>query len=266
MAFNTLLLAAGEGTRLRPLTDHWPKCLMPVHGKPLMEYWLSEIFENDPAAIFVNTSYLHDIVETYLHRERFAGRIHILREKTLLGTGGTLLSIKEHLRDRPTLLIHADNWCGMKIRTLLEHHVETRPAHCPISMMTFETDTPQTCGIVEIDHLNVVQAFHEKQPNPPGKMANAAVYVIEPEVIGWMDEHNTTDFSTEVLPHFMGRIYSVHNTSFHRDIGNIVSLQKAQSDPRKHIIWKENDAWLDQFQLNPIHKSVQHQKQACHVV
>ena len=254
MEINAILLAAGEGTRLRPLTEHWPKCLMPIHGKPLMEYWLSDLFEIKPASIFVNTSYLSSIVEEYLTRDRFAGRIKVLKEEVLLGTGGTLLSIKDYLRDKPTLVIHADNWCGMKILDLIDQHQKYRPAHCTITMMTFETDTPETCGIVELDSADVVQAFHEKQPNPPGNRANAAVYIIEPEIISWMEERNTFDFTTEVIPHFMGQIFTVHNERFHRDIGNIKSLCKASADPLKEIIWKENDAWLDDFVYNPIHQ------------
>ena len=254
MEINALILAAGEGTRLRSFTEHWPKCLMPIHGKPLMEYWLSDLFELNPELLFVNSSYLSSIVEEYLARDRFAGRIEILKEKELLGTGGTLLSIKNYLRDKPTLVIHADNWCGMKVSDLFEHHQKYRPANCAITMMTFETETPETCGIVELDSGDVVQAFHEKHPNPPGNRANAAIYIIEPEIISWMEERNTFDFSTEVLPYFMGRIFTVHNNWFHRDIGNIESLRKSSTDPKKELIWKENDAWLDAFVCNPIHQ------------
>jgi len=254
MEINALLLAAGEGIRLRPLTQHWPKCLMPIHGKPLMEYWLSDLFEINPASIFVNTSYLSSVVEEYLSRERFAGRIEVLKEEVLLGTGGTLLSIKDHLRDKPTLVIHADNWCGMNILHFIDHHRKYRPEHCAITMMTFETDTPESCGIVELDSDNVVQAFHEKQPNPPGNRANAAVYIIDPEIISWMEERDTFDFSTEVLPYFMGRIFTVHNGWFHRDIGSFDSLRKTRIDPIKKVIWKRNDAWLDAFVNHPIHQ------------
>jgi mannose-1-phosphate guanylyltransferase len=254
MEINALLLAAGEGMRLQPLTKHWPKCLMPIHGKPLMEYWLSDLFEINPVSIFVNTSYLSSIVEEYLSRDRFAGRIEVLKEEVLLGTGGTLLSIKDRLRDKPTLVIHGDNWCGMKISDLIDHHQKYRPAHCTITMMTFKTNTPETCGIVELDSDNVVQAFHEKMPGVHGNLANAAVYIIEPEILFWMEERDIFDFSTEVLPNFVGQIFTVHNDQFHRDIGNIESLRKSSTDPKKELIWKKNDAWLDIFIYNNIHK------------
>ena len=248
MTFNAVLLAAGTGSRLRPLTDHWPKCLMPVHGKPLLEYWLSDLFETNPDRIFINTCYLSDVVESYLARDQFLGRITIIREKELLGTGGTLLGIRQDLQDKPTLVIHADNWCGMKISTLIEHHRNHRPANCPITMMTFSTKTPQTCGIVGLDAYNVVQAFYEKQQTPPGNCANAAVYVFEPEVIKWMQDHNATDLSLDVLPNFMGRIFTVHNDSFHRDIGSLDSLLSASYDPFKPTMWDHTkDQWMYDF-------------------
>jgi len=69
-----------------------------------------------------------------------------------------------------------------------------------------------------------------------------------------MEVRNIFDFSTEVLPHFMGRIFTVHNDRFHRDIGNIESLQKTIADPIKELIWTENDAWLNSFDCHPIHE------------
>lgn len=254
MEFNTILLAAGYGERLRPLTNHWPKCLMPVHGLPLMEYWLSEFFENDCDTIFVNTCYLHQIVEHYLQRDRFKGRLKILREENLLGTGGTILSIKGELMMKPSLIVHADNWCGMTVQNFLYHYVNFRPSNCLITMMTFGTDTPETCGIVETNQQNIVTSFHEKKSNPPGNKANAAVYLIEPEVIEWMNKKDVIDFSNEVIPNFIGRIYTIHNSNYHRDIGTIKNLKEAQNDPIKSIYWEESDCWLDEFAGNPIHE------------
>jgi len=54
---NAILLAAGFGTRLKPLTDVWPKCLMPIHGRPLLEYWLGILYKTDIDNVLVNTHY-----------------------------------------------------------------------------------------------------------------------------------------------------------------------------------------------------------------
>ncbi|NDH69102.1 MAG: nucleotidyltransferase family protein, partial [Gammaproteobacteria bacterium] len=107
----------------------------------------------------------------------------------------------------------------------------SRPSGCAITMMTFDTDAPTTCGIVE-ERDGVVVAFHEKVANPPGCRANAAVYIFESEVITFMTKLNKTviDLSTEILPHFLGRMCTYHNDQYHRDIGNLESLALAERE------------------------------------
>jgi mannose-1-phosphate guanylyltransferase len=124
-------------------------------------------------------------------------------------------------------------------------------------MMTFESPTPETCGIVEIDDDGVVLDFHEKSNNPPGNQANGAVYLLEPEVIEWIVENPyIRDFSTEVIPHFMGRIGSWHNQVIHRDIGSLAMLKLVQSDPKPDSCWPEIDTWQKKFLSNQIHQQL----------
>ena len=124
-------------------------------------------------------------------------------------------------------------------------------------MMIFDTESPQSCGIVEVDDDGVVQAFHEKVTNPPGTRANAAVYLLEPELLNWLEARpQISDFSTQVLPNYLGRIATWHNPQVHRDIGTIQSLRQAQSDPRPTALWREADAWQAQFFQHPIHQGL----------
>ena len=84
--------------------------------------------------------------------------------------------------------------------------------------------------------------------NPPGNRANAAVYLLEPEVLDWIEENpGINHFSTEVLSHFMGRIATWHNTGIHKDIGELPMLLKAQSDPQSQGFWPEIDTWQRKF-------------------
>ena len=97
-------------------------------------------------------------------------------------------------------------------------------------MMTFKTDAPQSCGIVELNSRGVVQQFHEKVDNPPGDLANAAVYIFEPTVISFLASlgRDIVDISTEVLPAYLGRIQTFLNEDYHRDIGTPESLVLAE--------------------------------------
>ena len=252
-----LLLAAGLGTRLRPLTDEWPKCLMPIGDRPLLEYWLETVHSANVNDVIVNLHHHSEIVREFLNRPRFKDRVSYVYEESLLGTAGTLIVNREYFRDCTTLLVHADNWCQCNFTNFLNFHHEHRPEHCPITMMTFESTTPETCGIVETDSEGIVCAIHEKSDNPPGNKANGAVYLLEPEILKWIEDNpETTDFSTEVLPNFMGHIFTWHNYGIHRDIGALPMLRLAQSDPKPTSCWQEMDAWQKKFLSNPIHQQI----------
>lgn len=254
---HALLLAAGLGTRLRPLTDEWPKCLMPVRGRPLLEYWLRILKNSGVNEILINKHWHADKVDDFLARERYSGWIKSVYELQLLGTAGTLRANASLFRGHTTLLVHADNWCQCDFSAFLDYHLNERPSHCALTMMTFDTDAPEDCGIVETDDQGVVVSFHEKVSNPPGTRANAAVYMIEPEVLEWLEEHpDLSDFSIQVLPHYVGRIATWHNYGVHRDIGSLDSLRKAQSAGPANCDFFERDEWQDRFESTPIFKTL----------
>ena len=124
---HALLLAAGCGTRLKPYTDQWPKCLMPISGRPLLEHWLCILKRNNVERILVNTHYHHSEVEKFLNRERFSGWVSERFEKKLLGTAGTLRENQAFFKREPFLLIHADNWCNCNFLKFLDFHQNSCP-------------------------------------------------------------------------------------------------------------------------------------------
>lgn len=249
-----LLLSAGEGVRLRPLTNEWPKCLMPIGGRPLLEYWLDTLRVIGVENILVNLHHHADIVQGFLSRPRFASWVQSVFEPELLGTAGTIISNVEFCRQGTLLLIHADNWCQCNFPEFLSYHFLERPSQCSITMMTFDSPMPQNSGIVEVDEAGVVLEFHEKVSNPPGSLANGAVYLIEPDICEWLTHRpNLRDFSTEVLPNFLGHIATWHNSHIHRDIGLLSSLRCAQSDPKPPALWQDKDDWQTAFETHAIH-------------
>ncbi|MDD3770934.1 MAG: nucleotidyltransferase family protein [Sulfuricurvum sp.] len=224
-----VLLAAGLGTRLRPLTDKLPKCLVPIGGKVLLDYWFDHLSDAGIERFIVNTHYMAGTVEKHVRNSPWRDSVLLLHEEELLLTGGTLLACKPYLQDEAFMVIHADNLSFCDFSAFIEAH-RTRPAGCEMTMMTFATDTPQSCGIVQLDERGVVSAFFEKVPNPPGNLANAAVYILEPSVIAFIEtlHKERVDFSTEVLPAFVGKIFTFHNDRYHRDIGTLESYALAQ--------------------------------------
>jgi mannose-1-phosphate guanylyltransferase len=226
-----LLLAAGTGSRLRPLTNTTPKCLVPVHGRPLLDYWLDLVFESHIQRALVNTHWLADQVRAHVAASPWRSHVDLVHEDQLLGTGGTILANRDWFGGEAFLVAHADNLTDFNVARLVSAHRD-RPAGCLMTMLAFRTDDPASCGILELDRQNRVTAFHEKVENPPGNLANGAVYVFEPDVIEDIARlgKSTVDLSTEIIPNYLGRILSVETDGYHRDIGNPESLQRAHSE------------------------------------
>lgn len=226
-----LLLAGGLGTRLRPLTDTVPKCMVPIHGKPLLGYWFDLLFPAGIERALVNTHYLPDPVRRFTGASSWRGRIDMVHEETLLGTGGTILANRDYFADAPFMVAHADNLTRFDVAAFIARH-RRRPAGCDVTMMTFATDAPQSCGIVAETDEGVVTGFYEKVANPPGNRANAAVYIFEPSVIGFLASLGkpVVDLSTEAIPHYVGRMCSFFNGDYHRDIGTPESLARAEAE------------------------------------
>jgi mannose-1-phosphate guanylyltransferase len=224
-----LLLAAGLGTRLKPITDAIPKCLVPVNGKPLLSYWLDNLSAAGVTEFFINTSYLSEQVDSYINKSRYRNQVTLIHETELLETGGTLLQNKAFFDTSPFFFVYADNLSVCDFSAFKLAH-ENRPKGTDLTMMTFLTDRPKSCGVIELDDQNVVSAFYEKVDNPPTNLANAAVFILEPSIFEELESLNrsTIDFCRDIVPNLIGRIATFHNDQLHRDIGTIESYAMAQ--------------------------------------
>jgi mannose-1-phosphate guanylyltransferase len=223
-----ILLSGGYGTRLRPLTLKVPKCLVPIKNKPLLEIWLERLAEAKIGPVLVNTHYLREEVENFVKCNPFKDGVTLVHEEILLGTAGTLISNLDFYGNQDGLLIHADNYCLANFTAFQEAHLN-RPPECLMTMMTFRTDSPNSCGIVELNEQGIVVDFHEKVPNPPGNLANGAIYILSTELLDMLSTKLflAKDFSTDVIPYLLGRIFSYEVSELLMDIGSIESYNRA---------------------------------------
>lgn len=215
-----LLLAAGLGTRLRPITYNTPKCLVPIKGKPLLAIWLDHLTASDIGPFLINTHYLASQVEEFVQTSSYRNQIELVYESDLKGTAGTLIANLDFFMGEDGLLIHSDNYCLADFSAFQQAHLN-RPPDCLMTMMTFRTNDPSSCGIVELDDHGVVVGFYEKIANPPTNLANGAVYILSAELLGRLadDLYTVTDFSTQVLNRFIGQIFTYETNSVFLDIG-----------------------------------------------
>ena len=229
MKYKALLLAAGMGSRLRPITDKIPKCLVKVGNEPMLKRWINDIRETACTEVLINTHYLSSKVREYLESEIIEGvNIEITEENVLLGTAGTLINNQKYFGDSGIIFIHADNATDRVLNKMMKRHIN-RPKNCIMTMLTFETNMPEKCGIVEIDEEGVVVNFHEKISNPPGNLANGAVYIIEPEFFEIIKAYDKEvfDFSLDVIPNLLGKICTWKTSDPYIDIGTPNQLDKA---------------------------------------
>lgn len=225
-----LLLCAGVGSRLSPVTNTIPKPLVPINGKPLLEYWLENLTKAGVTEFLINTHYLHEQIEEYIKTSIYKDKITLSFEKELLNTAGPIIANKKFFnKNEPFMLVHADNLSFCNFNHFIDSH-KNKPDICEITMMLFKSDNPSSCGIVELNDQNILIKFHEKVKNPPSNLANGAVYICDYSVIEQMEklEKKDLDFSLDVIPKYLGRINCYLNNIYHRDIGTIESYAISQ--------------------------------------
>ena len=223
-----MLLAAGFGTRLRPLTDTTPKCLVPIKGQKLLGIWLERLTQSGIGPFLINTHYLSEQVEAFIEASPYKKNVSLVNEPELRGTAGTLIVNLDFFQGEGGMLIHGDNYCLADFTAFKLAH-RNRPPECMMTMMTFRTSDPSSCGIVELNQHGVVVGFHEKVAKPPSNLANGAVYILSDELIRKLDKdfHGASDFSTEVLNLLVGHIYSYETSEVFLDIGTPETYEQA---------------------------------------
>ena len=220
-----ILLAAGLGTRLRPLTDTTPKCLVSISGKPLLDIWCETLLSAGVTRLLINLHYKSELVQQHISKSKFAQNVETVFEPKLLGTAGTLNANKQFFDNQDGILLHADNYCEADIKQLINAHIN-RPSICDLTMLAFRTQTPHTCGILEVDDQKILNQMYEKSQDDHGNLANAAFYILSKKLIAELRDE--TDFSNEVIPQYFGKALVVETSETFIDIGTPETYAFAQ--------------------------------------
>ena len=219
-----LLLAGGLGTRLKPISNILPKCLMPIHGRPLLDIWIARLLKNNFIdRILVNTHYKHEMVSEYLLNSSWKNQVEIAYESELLGTAGTILENKFFFNDEDFFVAHADNLSAFDLPSFIKIY-EDRASNILATMMAFKADNPSSCGILELNN-NILINFFEKDLNATGNLANGAVFIMNTKIIEIIHnlKNKQPDISVDLIPQLLGKINIFENTDTHIDIGNMAN-------------------------------------------
>jgi len=221
------LLAAGLGTRLRPITDSLPKCMVPVAGRPLLDIWLDALAGAGVDEVLVNTHHLPEVVVGHLVRREGPPKTRTVYEAQLLGSAGTMAANKGWTEGEELVLAcNADNLTDFDLRSLVDAHLAARPT---ATLTVFHARRPSECGIVEVDADGWMTAFVEKPAHPASDLANAGIYAFDPALLDEIGDP-PKDIGFDVLPTLIGRARVVAVPGYFRDIGTIEALDQAQLD------------------------------------
>jgi mannose-1-phosphate guanylyltransferase len=222
------LLAAGLGTRLRPLTESVPKCLVPIAGRPLLSYWLELLARHGVTDVLVNLHHLPEHVREFAAQPVHPVRFTLTFEPELLGSAGTVAANWGFVVGEESFIIgYADNLTNADLTALLGFHA----AHdAPLTMGLFRAEDPCACGIADVDERGVVTSFEEKPECPRSDLANAGLYAARPSLRSFLPERVPADIGKDLLPGLVGLMRGVEVDGYVRDIGTWDSYRKAEED------------------------------------
>jgi mannose-1-phosphate guanylyltransferase len=197
------LLAGGLGTRLRPLTDRTPKCLLPIRGVPILQIWLTLCREFGIEEVLINLHSHVDSVRRFIDDEYKHG----LTNETFFW------------------VFYADVLTTTNLTQLQDFHNK----HTQIATIgVYEVPDPSRCGIVQVDRRGIVRDFVEKPKVPLGNLAFSGLMVATPAVFDLIPDTIPSDLGFDVLPKLVGRMAACRIADFLIDVGTIETYEAAQ--------------------------------------
>jgi mannose-1-phosphate guanylyltransferase len=228
------LLAAGYGTRLRPLTNTVPKCMVPIQGKPLLAWWMQLFARHHVTDVLLNTHYLPETIRDYInnYNEKNTGtQLHEFYEPVLLGSGGTVQANQEFVAGEDDFLIcYADNLTNTNLSDMIAFHKQKQGL---LTMGLFHTNNPRGCGIAAVNDHDLIYEFIEKPEQPKSNLANAGIYVVNHKIFDYIPQSKELlDFGKDVLPLLVNKMYGYEIRDYILDIGTWPNYEKAQKEWR----------------------------------
>ena len=222
------LLAAGVGSRLRPITDTTPKCMLAIGGQPLLDIWLDAFDRAGVDEVLVNLHHLPDVVRQHLDAR--AGTPPCARSSSRNCSAAPA-------RSPPT----GPGWTGKRCSSPVMPTTSpisicgpwprrTGPTRAIATLTVFHSERPSAGGVVELDATGTVVGFTEKPSQPVSDLVNAGMYAFHPRVLDEIGGPPPRDIGYDLLPRLVGRAKAMPVEGYFRDVGTVDAYQRAQQE------------------------------------
>jgi mannose-1-phosphate guanylyltransferase/phosphomannomutase len=246
-----VVMAGGEGTRLRPMTANQPKPMLPVVNRPIMEHVLRLVRQHGFSETVVTVQFLASMVRNYFgDGDDFGMSLQYATEEMPLGTAGSVKNAEDALRDEPFLVISGDALTDMDLTELVRFHKDNGAL---VTVGLTRVPDPLEFGIVIADDDGRIQRFLEKPTwgQVFSDTVNTGIYVMEPEVLDEVPSGEVVDWSGQVFPRLLERgapVYGwIAEDAYWEDVGTHESYRKAQAD----VLSGKVRAQIDGFEVSP---------------
>jgi mannose-1-phosphate guanylyltransferase/phosphomannomutase len=245
-----VVMAGGEGTRLRPMTSSQPKPLLPVVNKPIMEHILRLLKRHGFTDTVVTVQFLASLVRNYFgDGEDLEMSLQYATEETPLGTAGSVKNAEAALRDGTLLVISGDALTDIDLTDLMKFHYDKGAL---VTVCLTRVPNPLEFGITIVGEDGRVDRFLEKPTwgQVFSDTVNTGIYVMEPQVFNHVPAGEVVDWSSQVFPKLVEAgepIYGYVAEGYWEDVGTHESYLKAQAD----VLSGRVDVTIDGFEVAP---------------
>jgi mannose-1-phosphate guanylyltransferase len=230
------ILAAGNGTRLHPITGRIPKCLVPIRSVPLLEIWLNNCKAAGITEVLVNTHAHSGAVRDFAASQKTGVTVHISEERQLLGSAGTLAENREFVAgEKAFFILYGDVLTNIDLREMLVFHQQKKIS---ATLGVCQVPDPARCGIVTLDENDIIQSFIEKPAQPASNWAFSGVMVAGQRIFDFLSfdflaedqfsTHRPADIGFDLLHKLVGRMAAYKINEYLLDIGTLEQYQAAQ--------------------------------------
>lgn len=233
MPIKAMVLAAGAGTRLRPLTFETPKPMVPVVNRPVLHHVLDNLLRHGVKDVMVNLYAHADQIRGYCgDGSQWSLKVQYSQEAKLLGTAGAIKRVEEFFKDGPFFVMSGDGLSDIDLTDMYAFHKKHKSI---ATMATKAIDTRFEYGVTLTEGPGRIKGFLEKPSwgDVFSNKVNTGIYLFEPEVFKYIPKNQVYDFGHQLWPKLLKLrkpIFAYETKAYWTDVGNLTEYRRCQID------------------------------------